>query len=274
MNDLTYYHDIGSRLMNRLKLTTYPVAVKMIAPEEPVPEGAVQPSLVFGAEVPACLVYTYCRRTGASFYMTQEDIACKPIVLYFGFETLSDPEDLYRAWAGHAGYKCDLAAEKQSRLADARFEARRFKGLVVSPLPQTIVTPDLVMIFCSPLVLAHLILAATYEGADIVSHFNGMESSCKEGIIRTYLTGECQVVSPGMGDRVLAGVQDDEMIFAVPEAKLQMVTDNLFKAGNRLQDPSPFSLPHMVPTLGPNRILGNPVEPPVWPALREKLSKS
>ncbi|HMK64740.1 MAG TPA: DUF169 domain-containing protein [Thermodesulfobacteriota bacterium] len=271
MGDLSVYHQIGRTLMDKLKLTTYPIAVKMIAPEEQAPEAAVQPSLVFGGEVPACLVYTYCRRSGASFYLTKADIACKPIVLYFGFETLSDPEDLYRAWAEHAGYKCTMEAEKQSRAEDVRFEPFRFKGFVLSPLHQSLVKPDVVMLFGSPLVLSHLILAATYDGSTIVSRFNGMESSCKEGIIRTFLDRQCQVVSPGMGDRVLAGVQDHEMIFSIPEEKLPLVTENLFKAGNRIQDPSPFSMPHVIPTLGPNRILGEPVEAKVWPTLRKKI---
>ena len=57
MEDLTKYHEIGSSFIDRLKLITYPVAVKMIGPEEEVPEAAIQPSLVFGAEVPAAGVY-------------------------------------------------------------------------------------------------------------------------------------------------------------------------------------------------------------------------
>ena len=106
------------------------------------------------------------------------------------------------------------------------------------------------MIYCSPLILSHLILAATYDGENIVSNFNGMESSCKEGIIRTFLTGKCQVVSPGMGDRVMAGVQDHEMLFSVPEEKLRMVAENLFLAGNRLNDPSPFRHSSYCPNYG------------------------
>ncbi|MBU2547055.1 MAG: DUF169 domain-containing protein [Proteobacteria bacterium] len=273
MDGLTKYSQIGQALIDRLKLTTYPVAVKMIRPEEDPPAAAVQPSLVFGAEVPACLVYTYCRRTGFSFYLTQDDIACKPIVIYFGLDELADPDDLYQAWADHAGYKCGLEAEKRSREDDARFEPHEFKGFVVSPLHQTVVKPDLVMIYCSPLALSHLILAATYDGSNIVSRFNGMESSCKEGIIRTFQTGVCQVVSPGMGDRVMAGVQDTEMLFSVPESRLEAVENNLFLAGNKLQDPSPFSIPHIIPTMGANRLFGNLVEPPVWPTLREKLGR-
>ena len=273
MNNLSKYHEMGRTFIDKLKLTTYPVAVKMTISDEDVPKAAVQPSVIFGDEVPACLVYTYCRRTGTTFYLTRDDIACKPILLYFGLDELSDEEDLFRAWADHAGYKRDLAAEKKSRIEDARFEPHRFKGFVVSPLHETLVKPDLAMIFCSPLILSHLILAATYDGDDIISHFNGMESSCKEGIIRTYQTRQCQVVSPGMGDRILAGVQDHEMIFSVPEGRFETVVENLFLAGNKLQEPSPFRIPHPVPTMGANRIFDMPVEPPVWPTLREKMKQ-
>ena len=273
MKDLEKYHDIGQAFISELKLMTYPVAVRLIEPDEDEPEGAVSPSLTFGSEVPACLTYTYCRRTGASFYLTKDDIACKPIVIYFGLDAPADPDDLYRAWETHAGYKRNMEKEKESRRSDARLQPFEFKGLVISPLHQTVVEPHLAMIFCSPLVLSHLILAATYDGGNIVSNFNGMESSCKEGIIRTHRTDECQVVVPGMGDRVMAGVQDHEMIFSIPESRFGSVLDNLFRAGNRISDPSPFSIPHITPTLGPNRIFGNPVEPRVWPTLREKLTK-
>lgn len=271
MEDLGKYHEFGKELIDKLKLVTYPIAVRMIRPDEKEPEGTIRPLQVFGSEIPACLAYTYCRRTGLSIYMTKDDIACKPIVIYFGLDALADPDDLYRAWETHAAYKRNMEKDKQSREADLLFEPFEFKGFVISPLHQSIVKPQLTMIYCSPLVLSHLVLAATYDGSSIVSNFNGMESSCKEGIIRTYKTNECQVVSPGMGDRVMAGVQDHEMIFSIPEDKFDLVKNNLFKAGNKLSDPSPFSIPHIVPTLGPNKIFGNPVEPGVWPELREKL---
>jgi uncharacterized protein (DUF169 family) len=272
MGALKNYQQIGQELIDRLQLTTYPIAVRMIKQDEQAPEGSLHPLDVFGSEIPACLAYTYCRRMGISFFLTKDDIACKPIVIYFGLDALRDPDDLYRTWETYAGYKRDAQMEKRSRESDARFKPFEFKGLVVSPLHQTICVPHLTMIFCTPLILSHLILAATYDGDRIRSNFNGMESSCKEGIIRTYLTQECQVVSPGMGDRVMAGVQDHEMIFSAPEKKFTSLLDNLFKAGNRINDPSPFRIPHAAPTLGPNRIFGNPVEPRVWPTLREKLN--
>jgi len=272
MDELKKYQEIGKAFVEKLKLSTYPVAVRLIKPNENVPESAFSPFDAFNSEVPACLTYTWCRRAGLSFYLTKDDIACKPIVIYFGLDELSNPEDLYKAWTRKAMYKRDMAAEKSSRESDARFELGEFKGFVISPLNETISIPHLMMIYCSPLILSHLILAATFNGGNITSNFNGMEASCKEGIIRTYKTNQCQVVSPGMGDRVMAGVQDHEMIFSIPECEFETVLENLFKAGTKIPV-TPFGIPHIVPTLGLKKLFGLPVEPDVWPTLRRKLKR-
>ena len=276
MVDLEHYKEIGNTLINKLKLTTYPVAVRLIAPDEEVPANAMKPLDMFGSEVAPCLTYTWCSRSGFSFYLTKDDIACKPISIgYFGLEQLTDTEDLYKAWERKAAYKRNASLEKKSRESDARLPYGQIKGLVISPLHQTIIKPHLGMIYATPLILSHLILAATYDGDCITSKFNGMEASCKEGIIRTYLTNECQVVSPGMGDRVVAGVQDHEMIFSIPESKLELVVANLFLAGKKIERTHgihPFKIPS-VKTIGPITFFGRPAEPEVWNILRKKIIK-
>ncbi|TFG24340.1 MAG: hypothetical protein EU529_04560 [Promethearchaeota archaeon] len=273
MDDLEKYKKIGKELMDKLKLLTYPVAVRLVPPDEEVSTNALRPHKVFGSEVPACLTYTWCRRSGFSFFLKGEDIACKPAsIRYFGLEETSNPDDVFIAWEKKAGYKRNGEAEKRSRELDAVLKPGEIKGIIISPLNLTIVKPHLVMIFCTPLILSHLILAYCYDGDHITSHFNGMESSCKEGIIRTFKTKQCQVVSPGMGDRVMAGVQDNEMLFSIPESKIELVVNNLFKAGSKLPMPA-FGIPHLNASLGPISIYGSPVEPGVWPLLRKKIKK-
>ncbi len=267
---MEHYHKIGQDLIDSLKLTTFPMAVRMISPGEEPPAEAIRPLQAFGSEVPACLVFNWCRRSGFSFYLTKDDIACKPIVIYFGLDRSDDPDDLYYAWEMHGGYKRDAKAEKQSRKDDACFEYGEYDGIAISPLHQTVFTPDLAMVYCTPLTLSHLVLSATYDGENLTSHFNGMESSCKEGIIRTHKTGQCQVVAPGMGDRVLGGVQDHEMIFSMPEAMFETVSGNLFQAGSKISPP-PFQIPHQNATLGSGKLFGAPGEPGDLPLLREKF---
>ncbi|MBD3197379.1 MAG: hypothetical protein GF317_20150 [Candidatus Lokiarchaeota archaeon] len=273
MSKLDEYRKIGTDLIDKLKLLTYPVAVKLIEEEEDVSSNALRPLDVFGREIPACLSYTWCRRSGFSFYLEGKDIACKPISIHhFGLEEVEDHDIVFTAWEKKASYKKNKEAEKASRESDATLNFGEFNGLVVSPLHSSIIIPDVVMIYCTPLILSHLILSATYNGDCITSHFNGMESSCKEGIIRTFTTNQCQVVAPGMGDRVLAGVQDFEMIFSIPESKLKEVNENLFLAGNKI-NPNPFGIPNLNASLGPLDIFGSPNEPGVWPYLRKRIKK-
>ena len=184
MEDLEKYKKMGQEFIDKLKLRTFPVAVKMILPGEEVPSNALRPQEVFGREIPACMGYTWCRRSGFSFYFSGSDIACKPAsVHYFGLEQTEDPDDVFKAWERKAKYKINAEAEKKSRENDATLKFGEIQGFIVSPLNMTIVKPDLVMIYTSPVNLSHLILGATYNGDCITSHFNGMESSCKEGIL-------------------------------------------------------------------------------------------
>ncbi|MBD3216018.1 MAG: hypothetical protein GF311_25625 [Candidatus Lokiarchaeota archaeon] len=273
MKNVEEYQKIGRELIEKLKINTYPIAIKLIEEGEEVSSNALHPLEVFGREIPACLSYTWCRRSGFSFFLTGKDIACKPISIHhFGFEKVKDPEIVFEAWEKKAGYKKNKNAEISSRESDATLNFGEFKGLVISPLNRSIIIPDLVLIYCTPLILSHLILSATYNGDTIKSYFNGMESSCKEGVVRTFRTDQCQVVSPGMGDRVLAGVQDHEMIFSIPESKLNEVNGNLFLAGNKI-NPPPFGIPHLNASLGPLDIFGSPNEPGVWPYLRKRIQK-
>ena len=271
-NNIKKYRKNGEELIKKLKLTTYPIAVHLIQKGEKISPNALRPKDMFGYEVPPCLLYTWCRRAGMHFHIQGEDIACKPVSIhYFGLEKINNPDEVYKAWERKAKYKEDAKMEEKSREKDSRLDLGEIDGIVLSPLNSTIVIPDVVMIYCSPLILSHLILSATYNGDVITSHFNGMEASCKEGIIRTYNSNECQVVAPGMGYRVMAGVQDHEMIFSIPVSKLSNILNNLFLAGKKIS-PHPFKIPHINATLGPVQTFGKYNEPGVWPYLRKKIS--
>jgi uncharacterized protein (DUF169 family) len=275
LEELETYKEIGQEYIDKLKLTTYPVAVRLVPPDEEVSSNALRSNDVFGSQIAACIAYTWCRRSGFSFFLTGEDIGCKPAsIRYFGLERTKNADDVYTAWGKKGGYKKDKESEIKSRENELTLDYGEIKGLIITPLNLTIVKPHLVMIYCTPLILHQLILAATYEGDYITSYFNGMESSCKEGIIRTYKTDQCQVVSPGGGDRGLGGVQDNEMIFSIPESKFEMVLNNLLKAGSKLSVPKAMGIPLLNASLGPISFFGSPAEPGPWDYLRKIIKKN
>ncbi|MBY9003183.1 MAG: DUF169 domain-containing protein [Candidatus Lokiarchaeota archaeon] len=276
MEDLNKYKKFGQELIDKLKLLTYPIAIKIIKKgEEKPPSGkCLRPHEVFGAPLCTCIFHMWCRRSGFSFYIDGEDISCGPSkYLYYGLEELENhAEPVYEGWARYAGFKRDIDAEKNSRKTDSTFKPGEIEGFLITPLNMTIAKPDLVLIYCSPLILGHLILAATYDGDCIYSEFNGMEASCK-GLIRTYQSNQCNIACPGLGDRSMGAVQNDEMMFFVPESKLEMVVDNIFRAGDKQQG-LPLAIPHVIGSFGSNTLYGKTISPPQWKYMnRRRLKK-
>jgi len=277
MEDLEKYRKMGKKLFDKLKLFTYPIAIKFIKNGEEMPKGNfLRPHEYFGDWVPTCTTHFTTRHMGHSFYLEGEDIECCPSsYLYYGLdECKNHPEPVYEGWARYAGYKKDLAAEHSSRATDYTFAPGEIQGFITSPLNNTMVKPDVVLIFCYPVSLGHLILSATYEGDCIQSEFNGMEASCK-GVVKTYKTDQCNVGCPGYGDHCCGIAGDSEMMFFIPESKLEMVVNNIFKAGSK-EGPGgrgmvgtagedargTFSFPCGIPTVGPMQVFGMSYKPP------------
>ena len=110
----------------------------------------------------------------------------------------------------------------------SKFRAKEYAGIVFSPLAWTKIAPDLIMVYGNPAQIMRLLHGATHhEGNNVVSAFSGRAGSCSGGIIQTMLTGECQVVIPGNGDRVWAMTQDEEVAFTIPAARLGLVIEGL-----------------------------------------------
>ena len=273
MEDLEKYKQLGQELFDKLKLVTFPIAIKIIKPGDEVPKNAFRPLKIFGDPVCTCISLNWVRRSGFSMYFEGEDISCGPSAfLYYGLEECErHPEPVYEGWAKFAGFKRDIDAEKRSRETDSYFKPGEIQGFVASALHTTIVKPDVIMIYCNPLLLSHLILAATYDGDCINSDFNGMESSCK-GVVRTYRTKECYVSCPGLGDRSMGGAQDNEMFFFIPESKLEMIVNNLFLAGTKAPGPNP-GMPMKLGSQGAAPIFGKQMDLPQWKYTRRKKVK-
>lgn len=276
MEDLEKYRKLGQELFDKLRLFTFPIAIKILKKGEEIPGNGkfFRPHEFFGDWLPTCTAHFTTRHTGVSFYFEGEDIECCPSsYLYYGLdECKNHPEPVYEGWARYAGYKKDLAAEKSSRATDYTFKPGEIQGFITSPLNNTLVEPDVVLIYCFPVSLGHLILAATYEGDCINSDFNGMESSCK-GVVKTYKTNQCNVGCPGYGDHVVGIASDFEMLFFIPESKLEMIVKNIFKAGSKEGGrgllgkagegaTGIFKFPWGVNTIGPIKVAGQNIKPP------------
>ena len=266
------YRKIGRNFVNKLRLKTHPLAIKLLEPGEKPPIFAPMFDEIFDQkDMASSLMFTHFRRLDASVTIRKENISDKTASLNLGFEKLTNKDAFYKTMEASGGFKRDANAEKKSFEATPCFEPAMYESMVISPLPLTFVTPDVVLVFGQPVALSLLILAATYDGTNIESSFYGTASVISEGIVRAMQTNKCQVINPSPDERAVAAIQDDEMVFAIPGSLLSMVDKNLLKAGNILARPgrSPFSFPYATPNWGNIKIKGKTPAPELWHQLNQ-----
>ena len=268
MSELEDYRQIGKELYNKLRLLTFPVALRFIKDVSEIPDQASQPSKM-GQQLSLCQSFTMARRWGANLAMTIDDNLCYTSSLVHQWEKVPI-KDIITSQV-KSGYHKDLNAELavQSVFSDFTSEKaiekiKDHKGFIVSPLTKTIVIPDVILIYGDPAQILHIIHALSYEGKYIVqSAFIGYGESCLKGVLLPYISKKPQVVLPGTGDRLLSLTKEEEMAIGVPAELLFYINENLFKSGGALNPRQPTRF-----------ILGTPpVGPPAWDYLKRQVKK-
>ena len=74
MTELEILHKYAEDLERRIRLKTFPLAVKLIEKEEDIPKDAVRPLRDWGYHVPLCQVFATSRREGTLVAALKEDM--------------------------------------------------------------------------------------------------------------------------------------------------------------------------------------------------------
>jgi uncharacterized protein (DUF169 family) len=238
MSSLEDFQRAGQTIYDRVHLGSMPIAIKYVKDGSEIPSKAMRPSAK-GEEWSLCQGFTYARRWGWTVGMTAEDHFCVPSSGSHGWIEVSLEE--LRESQVRQGWRRDEEAEKRAQsfmrsvFRDKVGEKLVYKGFVVSPLPQSVVLPDTVLIYGNAEQITHIIQALVYDGRNYpTSSYWGFGESCIKGGLMPFLTQVPQIVIPGTGDRTFSGVYDYEIAIGLPAAMLFEVEANLFKTGGRL----------------------------------------
>jgi len=264
------YREIGKEFYNKLRLLTFPVAIKFIKDYGEIPEKAQRPSKM-GQNITLCQAFTMARRWGAHIAMTYEDNACITSSLVHQWKK-APVRDIIESQV-MSGYHKDAKAELlvQSQYSELSTKENYLKikdhvGFIVSPLTRTIIEPDVVLTYGDPAQMTHIVQALSYEGKYLVnSAFIGFGESCLKGVLIPFITNKPQVVLPGTGDRTLALTKEEEMAIGMPADLISYANDNLFKAGEafNMGEPSRFFVGSLPKGFGP----------PAWNFLKRKVKR-
>jgi uncharacterized protein (DUF169 family) len=219
MSQKNTWNEYGVELERRVRLKTFPLALKFLKNEENIPKEARRPQRDLGHRLMLCQGFQLSRREGLTVAMLIEDMWCHEPVIGYG---LQEPPDYF--FEGHTRYPRDVSSlEAGGHYADEfpRLGAGMYVGVVSAPLKSATFEPDVAMIYCDGAQLSLLLLSREWkDGYNLPCNLSS-HAACVYGVVPAMASGQCQVAIPCRGDHYSAMAGDEEMIFTVPMGKLE-----------------------------------------------------
>ena len=86
MAEFDVFHKYGEELERRIRLQTFPLAVKLLARETDTPPRAERPLRDWKYHVPLCQGFAVSRKQGTTVAMFKEDMWCFEPVVGYGWD--------------------------------------------------------------------------------------------------------------------------------------------------------------------------------------------
>jgi len=231
----------GEELEKRLRLATFPMAIKLLQKGENITEGAKRPLPDFGHHISACQGFSMSRRQGITIAMLKEDMWCPEPVIALGFA--EPPQYFLEGHNRFPGSVATLQAGSTWAREFPRLRAGDYVGIVSAPLTSATFEPDVVVIYGNPAQVTQLVLAAAFkDGRDLTCNISG-RAACVNAVVPVVQSRRFQVALPCPGDRQKAGAQDDEIIFSAPKERMAELMEGLRRRDEHMRgQPTAFTL--------------------------------
>lgn len=192
----------------------FPLALRMLKPGEPLPEGVRVPSQSLGEHFIVCQSIGVARRYGWSIAVGREDVVCPLAAVAFGFRAPNDESLRGRTALGMYCENQEAAAQLEA--AVWRFAPGTYDYVCIAPLARATFTPHLIAIYANSAQVMRLVNAALWEHGGRIESTTSGRLDCADIVIQTMTTAEPKVIIPCNGDRVFGMAQDHEMVFTFP----------------------------------------------------------
>lgn len=217
--------DFAAEIEKYIRPATFPVAIKMLKPGEPLPPRVKRPKADLGFEAAICQAIGLARRYGWALAVARDDISCPITKAFFGFE-----ERVPYLTEGHACagmYTASAEAGARTEAAIPHFRHGEYDRLVCAPLAKAQFDLDVVVIYGNSAQVMRLVTGALYQGGGVMPSQTAGRVDCADLIIGAMKSGQCQYVLPCYGDRIFGGTTDEEMAFSLPKAKMMQLVEGL-----------------------------------------------
>lgn len=210
------WNSYGEEMERFLLLRTSPLAIKLLENESEIPEGAIQPKKDRGYHLAQCQAFAMSRRDRVSIAMLKEDSWCWAPLIAYGMVDKRIGEDL-------------ILPKGQADIMPG-FEYGKYIGIVSAPLKTANFEPDLVLVYSNTAQLRNMIqVVKNKEKTLVTSQFDPIDS-CVYSIVPVLQTGQYRITLPDPGECKRAMAGEDEIIFSIPQNKIELIVSGLRKA--------------------------------------------
>ena len=212
--------EVEAKLNQYLRLATNPIGVSMLGPDDELPAafaklaGKPSPMLV-------CQGVTLARRYGWPVLLDAQDMVCPLGAMAMGFAPPT--QDFLDGATDVPNWLCSQQARSLTANQIPKLPPDRGKCMIMAPLAGMDWEPQLVMLYGNPAQMMRLVQAMVHHSGQAMSFSVLGGIGCATYISQALISGECQLVPCGAGDRIFAMAQDDEMAFAIPVGQVEAV---------------------------------------------------
>jgi uncharacterized protein (DUF169 family) len=97
----------------------------------------------------------------------------------------------------------------------------KYKAILISPLFKADFEPDSILVYGNPAQMMRFVQASVFKkGSSLLFAAQG-GGSCAFEVVWPILKNKVRLVLPGNGERIFGLTQDDEMVFIIPNKKIE-----------------------------------------------------
>ena len=217
----------ASEVLTRLiRPQTAPLGIKILGPGDQPPDPKMARPAKYGLKISLCQWVTLARRSLRPVTVMAEDVNCSPCLACLGLRRMKTESALADYFMG-MGYFADPELAAQAAAQIDPLPAGELRGVLIFPLDQAPMDPDLVVIYGSPAQMARLAAGLVHQTGRLVpSATTGFGISCLS-LVKPHWTGQAALVIPGRGERILAGTEEGEMYMTLPGGQLKALVAGL-----------------------------------------------
>jgi uncharacterized protein (DUF169 family) len=215
------WHEYAKQLKEVLALEGSPIGVAFS--DAPASNGK-------DSKIIPCNAFYQAARKGVTFNVTAETCTCPGGMTSLGLAAPS-PERAKRVKKflieGEKFSSCNASFFRSRALSQGQPPIGISQYVVIGPLEEFELKPDLVLLLCNPAQASRLITLSTYEtGIPLQAQLNG--SSCSGSIAYPLSTGRVNVSFLDTSSRHLVkGFKDSDLIFSAPYFLLRSIVESI-----------------------------------------------